>query len=176
MFYAVRCVIYNIYISSANRNTQSCSFKLMLLLCIVNAVAVFNADIFASDIYILARNNSTAFNVRSLICIQVTLPLTLPTVLPTCSVFWLAYWSFCFSLPMVKPKPPPANTPLFLTDFMYSLSLVCSALPIFRLPPVFTLTSLSATTLLPVIFVSFLLLIAISQAETLLPTTVFCLL
>ena len=105
-----------------------------------------------------------------------TLPLTLPTVLPTCSVFWLAYWSFCFSLPMVKPKPPPAKTPLFFTDFLYSLSLVCSALPIFRLPPVFTFTSLSATTLLPVIFVSFLLLIASSPADTLLLTTVFCLL
>ena len=43
----------------------------MLLLRIINAVAVFNFNIFASDIYILTRNNSTAFNVSSLICIQV---------------------------------------------------------------------------------------------------------
>ena len=70
MFYAVRCVIYNIYISAAHRNTQSCSFKLMLLLRIIDTVAVFNADIFTLNADIFTRDNSTAFNVRSLICIQ----------------------------------------------------------------------------------------------------------
>ncbi len=88
-------------------------------------------------------------------------------------MFWLAYWSFLFSLPIVKPKAASAKKSALLYRFnVFAFASLCFALSIFKLPPAFTLTSLSDTTFFAFdVCILATLNIYVAPAETLLLTT-----